>query len=38
MKLKYSGKIINFIEDKGFTIIAQKKYSTKVKLSFLFSS
>ena len=25
MKLKYSGKIIDFIEDKGFTIIAQKK-------------
>ena len=25
MKLKYSGKIIEFIEDKGFTIIAQKK-------------
>ena len=25
MKLKYSGKIIDFIENKGFTIIAQKK-------------
>ena len=25
MKLKYSGKIIDFIEEKGFTIIAQKK-------------
>ena len=25
MKLKYSGKIIDFIEGKGFTIIAQKK-------------
>ena len=25
MKLKYSGKIIDFIEDKGFTVIAQKK-------------
>ena len=25
MKLKYSGKIIDFIEDKGFAIIAQKK-------------
>ena len=25
MKLKYSGKIIDFIEDKGFTIVAQKK-------------
>ena len=25
MKLKYSGKIIDFIEEKGFSIIAQKK-------------
>ena len=25
MKLKYSGKIIDLIEEKGFTIIAQKK-------------
>ena len=25
MKLKYSGKIIDFIEDKGFEIISQKK-------------
>ena len=25
MELKYSGKIIDFIEDKGFKIIAQKK-------------
>ena len=25
MKLKYSGKIIDFIEEKGFKIIAQKK-------------
>ena len=25
MKLKYSGKIIDFIENKGFAIIAQKK-------------
>ena len=25
MKLKLSGKIVNFIEEKGFTIIAQKK-------------
>ena len=25
MKLKYSGKIIDFIEDKGFSVIAQKK-------------
>ena len=25
MKLKYSGKIIDFIEEKGFRIIAQKK-------------
>ena len=25
MKLKYSGKIIDFIEEKDFTIIAQKK-------------
>ena len=25
MKLKYSGKIIDFIEEKGFTIVAQKK-------------
>ena len=25
MKLKYSGKIIDFIEEKGFLIIAQKK-------------
>ena len=25
MKLKYSGKIIDFIENKGFIIIAQKK-------------
>ena len=25
MQLKYSGKIIDFIEDKGFTVIAQKK-------------
>ncbi len=25
MKLKYSGKIIDFIEGKGFSIIAQKK-------------
>ena len=25
MKLKYSGKIIDFIEDKGFAIMAQKK-------------
>ena len=25
MKLKYSGKIIDFIEKKGFNIIAQKK-------------
>ena len=25
MKLKYSGKIIDFIEEKGFAIIAQKK-------------
>ena len=25
MELKYSGKIIDFIEDKGFEIIAQKK-------------
>ena len=25
MKLKYSGKIIDFIEEKSFTIIAQKK-------------
>ena len=25
MKLKYSGKIIDFIEDKGFIIISQKK-------------
>ena len=25
MKLKYSGKIIDFIEEKNFTIIAQKK-------------
>ena len=25
MQLKYSGKIIDFIEDKGFEIIAQKK-------------
>ena len=25
MELKYSGKIIDFIEDKGFSIIAQKK-------------
>ena len=25
MKLKYSGKIIDFIEVKGFIIIAQKK-------------
>ena len=25
MKLKYSGKIIDFIEEKGFIIIAQKK-------------
>ena len=25
MKLNYSGKIIDFIEEKGFTIIAQKK-------------
>ena len=25
MKLKYSGKIIDFIEDKGFAIISQKK-------------
>ena len=25
MKLKYSGKIIDFIEDRGFSVIAQKK-------------
>ncbi len=25
MKLKYSGKIIDFIEDKGFSVVAQKK-------------
>jgi nucleoside-diphosphate kinase len=25
MKLKYSGKIIDFIEEKGFIIVAQKK-------------
>ena len=25
MKLKYSGKIIDFLEEKGFSIIAQKK-------------
>ena len=25
MKLKLSGKIVNFIEEKGFSIIAQKK-------------
>ena len=25
MKLKYSGKIIDFIEDNGFLIVAQKK-------------
>ena len=29
MKLKYSGKIIDFIENKGFTIIAQKKIVLK---------
>ena len=29
MKLKYSGKIIDFIENKGFAIIAQKKIVLK---------
>ena len=28
MELKYSGKIIDLIEDKGFSIIAQKKNSS----------
>ena len=40
MKLKYSGKIIDFIEEKGFLIIAQKKNSSYKKSSwgFLFST